>query len=169
MSGGAVERLEAVLIEGMRMMLALPDRERGFLSAGSRSGWPDIVRQVRAGEYDARGGDGTSSDVPLRTMALSRRQFAMVEALFLAPDALAMAVPSRDRALVGRVLIAKGGRLAGGFRWSMIWQAMGGRACGVTSDALRMRYERALERHMLRRVRCYPLVADQVFGRGLAA
>ena len=126
---------EQALLGAFEYLAALPDRERGFLSAGSRSGWPEIVRMIGQGDYPRE---------PDRRIRLGLKEMAQLERMLLAPGCCAMAVPQAHRALVGRVLAMKLTERGGGFAWSEVWEREGGRRCGVTSDALRMRYERAV-------------------------
>lgn len=130
---------EEALLEAMALMARLPDRERGFLSAGSRSGWPDVVRSVRDGEYpEARGRVG-----------LRRAEVDRLDVLMLGADAAVMKVPAADQALLGRVLVEKLDERGEGFRWERVWEwddrrrRKEGRQ-RVTSDAVRKRYERAV-------------------------
>lgn len=129
------EQAEDAMIAAVEYLAALPDRDRGFLSAGSRSCWPAIVRD-RQSDY----ADGEAAP----SARLSRRMMAHVEGMLLNARAAGMAVPEGHRALVGRVLVMKRWPGPDGFRWERVWEMEGGRACGVTSDALRMRYERAI-------------------------
>lgn len=124
---------EDALIGALEYLAALPDRERGFLSAGSRSGWPQVIREKW--EYPD-GGDPR--------VRVGRKEMALLEAVLLGERAAVMAVPLASRGLLGRVLVMKRWQSPGGFRWEEVWMREGGRACGVTSDALRMRYERAV-------------------------
>jgi hypothetical protein len=130
---------EDALLEAMALMARLPDRERGFLSAGSRSGWPDVVRSVRDGEYpEARGRVG-----------LRRAEVDRLDVLMLGVGAVVMQVPAADQALLGRVLVEKLDERGEGFRWERVWEwdDRRRRAQGrqrVTADAVRKRYERAV-------------------------
>lgn len=132
--GVSWQQAEDALLAAVEYLGALPDRERGFLSAGSRSGWPEIVRDAQA-DYPRE---------PDRRLRLGRKEMALLERVLLNPGCAAMAIPGAHRALVGRVLAMKLDQRGGGFAWSEVWERAGGRACGVTSDALRMRYERAV-------------------------
>jgi hypothetical protein len=88
-------------------------------------------------DYDARGGDGRSSDVRLRPLPLSRAETArMIEA----SDWIGAFVPERDRRMLCAVIQAR----AQGRRPD--WGAMLAIA-GLTrgKDGLRMRYARALD------------------------
>lgn len=125
---------EDALIGALEYLAALPDRERGFLSAGSRSGWPQVLR-IEQSDYPDR------VDPSVR---VGRREMAHLERMLLGERCAALAIPQAHRALVGRVLVMKRWQSPGGFRWEEVWMREGGRACGVTSDALRMRYERAV-------------------------
>ena len=131
---------EEALMEALACLAVLPDRERGWLAGGKGlrlSAWPDILRQQTAGDYP---GDAA----PRRR--LSRRDMAQLDRTLLGERAAVLAVPDGQRSLLGRVLAMKLWPRAGGFQWADVWLAEGGRRCGVTSDALRMRYERALAR-----------------------
>ena len=122
------ERLVAALLVCWRS----PDRERGWMRL--RSHWPEITRE--AWDYDARGGDGTSSDVALRPAAQTRAEVAEMEEAFGWLDAVA----GDDRRLIGLVL----SRLARGDRqvpWMALRSKMGLR---FGADGLRKRYERAM-------------------------
>ena len=140
-----IEAAEDELVECLRMLWRMPDRERGFLYHSTLR-WPDMVRDQGdyPGEEDVSG-------------PLSRREVARVEAMFLrAGSHVERAVAVRDLRLVSVVATHKacGG---GGFGWDDVWNALGGMlATGkvgtdgklalrkVTSDAMRVRYERAL-------------------------
>lgn len=131
------QEAEDALLAAVEYLGALPDRERGFLSAGSRSLWPSMVKDVQADYADA--------DARPRRQ-LGRKEMALLDEMLLAEGAAALAVPEAHRRLVGRVLVAKLDGRGEGFTWSRIWMAEGGRGCGVTSDALRRRYERGVHR-----------------------
>jgi hypothetical protein len=139
---------EGALIAAVEYLGLMPDRERSMLAAGSRSCWPQIIRNVRDGDYGEGQGLGSEAAPSAR---LSRRMMALLDAMLLAPDCAAMAVPEAHRALVGRVIVLKRWPGAEGFGWDRVWRGerlrwdrTGERA--VTSDALRMRYERAVSR-----------------------
>lgn len=135
------QEAEDALIAAVEYLAVLPDRERGFLNAGRRSWWPQFLRDPQS-DY----GDAEASPSP----RLSRRMMAHVERMLLLDRAAVLAVPEGHRALVGRVLVMKRWPDAGGFRWEAVWEREGGRSCGVTSDALRMRYERAVGKVAMR-------------------
>lgn len=126
--------VEDRLVEAMLICWRYPDRERGWQRA--RSAWPEISRDVWDGDYDARGGDGTSSDVALRPAAQTRAEIAEMEEAF----GWLNAVPPVDRKLIGFAIreLARGRREV---RWSQLLPAM-----GLTrgADGLRMRYGRAI-------------------------
>ena len=124
-----------MLTAAVEYLGALPDRERGFLTAGSRSSWPAIVRDMQADYADAEARPSPQ---------LSRRQVRLVEQMLTGAKPLADAVPEGHRALVGRVIAMKRWPGPDGFGWDRVWQVMGGRSTGVTSDTLRKRYERAI-------------------------
>ena len=137
------QQAEDELLAAVEYLGAMPDRERGFLSAGSRSGWPEIVRSAREGDY----GDGQGLGGAARPrLQLSRKHVDLLDRVLLAPEAVAMAIPVQHRRLVGRVLVAKLDDRGEGFAWSRIWEREGGFASKTTTDALRMRYERAVAR-----------------------
>jgi hypothetical protein len=129
--------VEEALMDAMDYLGRMPDRERGFLSAGSRSGWPEIVRATWLGDY----GDG---DAVPRGPGLTRAQVGHVERWVTGEGALVLEVPPAHRRLVGIVLRQKREPEGGGFAWADVWRVFGDRA--VTSDGLRMRYERAIRK-----------------------
>ena len=133
-SGVTWQEAEDALLAAFEYLAALPDRERGFLSAGSRSCWPQVLR-IEQSDYP---------DEPDRRRRLTRKEVAHLERMLTGERACAMAVPEAHRALVGRVLTMKQSERGGGFAWSEVWEREGGRACGVTSDTFRKRYERAV-------------------------
>lgn len=128
--------VEERLVEAVRTARDLPDREAAWLRV--RSGWPEIVREAAAGDYDARGGDLASSDVKLRTVAATRADTAAMEEAF----GWLAAVADDDRRLVA---MAIGCLVRGDKRvpWLRLLRPMG---LDHGSDGLRMRYERAMGR-----------------------
>lgn len=141
---------ERALLEAVEWLGRLPDRDRGFLRAGARSGWPEVLRLRSDGDW-ADGDQGQmGAEVAAPTAALSRRQMVRLSRLLLDADCAAMAVPEGHRSLVGRVLVMMNWPGADEFTWSRVWVAEGGRRCGVTSDALRKRYDRAIGRVAVR-------------------
>jgi hypothetical protein len=133
-----LEAIENDLVDAWRMLRCLPDRERGFLSSGSRSAWPEIVKDVQSDYADQEA-------VPRRR--LSRSDMAMLDRVFaLSGGRPALdAVRVRDRKLFALVMARKAGAMAGGFAWEDVWEALGGKAIGATTAALRSRYEDALK------------------------
>ncbi|PKB19645.1 hypothetical protein B0I00_1885 [Novosphingobium kunmingense] len=132
------QEAEDALIEAVECLAALPDRERSYLAAGSRSCWPAIVKDAQADYADA-------DAVP--SAPLSRRMMARLDAVLLGERAAALAVPEGHRALVGRVLVMKRWPGPEGFGWDVVFRGEERHAkakLGVTSDALRKRYERAV-------------------------
>ncbi|MBM3927381.1 MAG: hypothetical protein FJ335_02835 [Sphingomonadales bacterium] len=130
------DQVEERLIEAMLVCWRSPDRERGWLRV--RSLWPEVMRETSAGDYDARGGEGTSSDVALRPAALTRREVADMEEAF----GWLSAVQGADRKIIGLAITA----LARGDKqvpWSRLLRPM-----GLTrgTDGLRKRYTRAMSR-----------------------
>lgn len=133
---------EDALLEAVELLGVMPDKERGFLSAGSRSSMPEFLRDVQA--------DYADGDARPRK-ALSLAEVGLVERMLLDPKAAIMAVPVGKRALVGRVLIGKLDGRGEGFRWERVWEwdDRRRRAAGearVTLDAVRRAYERAVGR-----------------------
>lgn len=133
---------ESALIEAVGWLARLPDKERAFLSAGSRSCWPDVVRDVQADYAD---GEAEPS------AALTRRAMDRLNAMLLGERAAVLAIKPDHRALVGRVLHMKRRPGPDGFGWDKVFlaeeramRASGQGKLGVTSDALRRRYERAV-------------------------
>ena len=126
--------VEERLVEAMITCWRTPDRERGWLRV--RSAWPEVQRELGAGDYDARGGDGKSSDVALRPASQTRAEVTEMEEAFgwvaaLSPD---------DRRLVGLVIV----QLARGRRevsWVALLKQLG---LGRGADGLRKRYGRAI-------------------------
>jgi hypothetical protein len=122
------------LVEAMLTCWRYPDRERGWQTL--RCAWPEISRDVWAGDYDARGGDGTSGDVALRPASQTRIEIAEMDEAFGWLDAIAPA----DRKLIGLAIreLARGRREVS---WSRLKAAMGIKR---GSDGLRMRYGRSI-------------------------
>lgn len=133
----AIEAAEEMMIDAWRLLFRMPDPERGWLASGSRSGWPQIVRD-RITDY-------ADDDAQPRPQ-LNRRDVALVNRVFLDPECLAMDIAPANRPLVATVLTMKTWRDVGGFRWEAVWQALGGRDSGATTDQMRVRYERVLGR-----------------------
>ena len=133
----ALEAMEETLIEAWELLVRSPDRERGFLSSGRRSGWPQIVRD-RITDY-------ADTEAQPR-LQLNRREVALRDRVFVDPDCLTMEIATTLMPMVGLVLAMKARPSAGGFRWERVWEALGGRESGTTTDGLRVRYERVLRR-----------------------
>jgi hypothetical protein len=122
------------LVEAMLTCWRYPDRERGWQTL--RCAWPEISRDVWAGDYDARGGDGTSADVALRPASQTREDIAEMEEAFGWLDAVA----PDDRKLIGLAIR----ELASGKRevpWRSLMPRLGLRL-GVTG--VQMRYSRTI-------------------------
>ena len=122
------------LVEAMLTCWRYPDRERGWQTL--RCAWPEISRDVWAGDYDARGGDGTSADVALRPASQTREDIAEMEEAFGWLDAIA----PDDRKLIGLAIreLARGRR-------EVSWIDMLARL-GLKrgAEGLRKRYGRAI-------------------------
>lgn len=133
-SGWTFEMVEDRLVEAMITCWRGSDRETGWLRV--KSNWSDALREVALGDYDARGGDASSSDVVLRPASQTRVEVAEMEEAF---GWLAV-VPEGDRRIVALAI----GQLARGKR-AVSWSAMK-RKLRLTrgADGLRMRYGRAI-------------------------
>ncbi len=129
--------VEGALMDAMEYLARMPDRERGWLSAASRSSMPEIIRATWLGDY----GDG---DAVPRGGGLSRANVEHVDRWLTGERALVLAVPQAHRRLVGLVLRHKREPEGGGFAWADVWRVFGDKA--VTSDGLRRRYERAIRK-----------------------
>lgn len=128
--------VEVALLEMMQLDARSPNKEGGFLSAGSRSCWPDVVRLKEKGEYpEARGRVG------LRTSEVDR--------LNKMQEMIVRVVLREDILLLRKVLEAKLDGRGEGFRWERIWQWDDKRRreqgrIRVSSDAVRKRYDAAV-------------------------
>jgi hypothetical protein len=124
--------VEDRLVEALLTCWRYPDRERGWQTL--RSAWPEISRDVWAGDYDARGGDGTSA--VLRPAAQTRAEISEMEEAFGWLDG----VVAEDRKLIGLAIVqlAKGKREVS---WVDLMRQMGIKR---GADGLRMRYSRAI-------------------------
>ena len=122
------------LVEAMLTCWRYPDRERGWQTL--RCAWPEISRDVLAGDYDADGSDVISTDGAFRAASQTREDIAEMEEAFGWLDAVA----PDDRKLIGLAVreLASGKREVS---WSKLKAAM-----SITrgSDGLRMRYCRAI-------------------------
>jgi hypothetical protein len=126
--------VEDRLVEAVLTCWRYPDRERGWQRI--RSAWPEISREEQRGDYDARGGEGSSSDVAIRPASLTRVEVAEMEEAFGWLDAIS----PEDRKLVALAI----GQLARGKR-EVSWIDMLDRiGLDRGADGLRMRYGRAL-------------------------
>lgn len=132
-----IEAMEETLLEAWGLLMRSPDQERGWLTSGARSWWPQIVRD-RVTDY----ADGDAR--PALQMGL--REVGLMNRVFVDVGCLAEEIAPANRALVAVVMTMKTWRDVGGFRWERVWEALGGRESGATSDGLRVRYERTLRR-----------------------
>ena len=124
---------EAALGAAMVIHAALPDRERAFLTAGSRSCWPQVLRDPQA-DY----GETRVRAVPTRAeIDWAERVIAYASARRCAADA----IPGEDRVLVATVLRAKLWPGEQGFRWGDA-----GRVLGLSPRTVRWRFDRAMRR-----------------------
>lgn len=141
-----IEAAEEELIECMRLLRRLPDRERTWLYHSTLR-WPAMIRDQ--GDYP----DDSEPAGPL-----TRSEMRRVEAMFLDDRAFVRSIELRDVALVGVVTAIRASGSAGGWGWDDVWNALGGKleqGLGpdgvmvmrkVTSEAMRMRYTRAIDR-----------------------
>jgi hypothetical protein len=139
------QEAEDALTAAVEYLFALPDRERGFLSAGSRSGWPAIVRDIQADYADAEAAPSPQ---------LTRRNVNLVDRMLIGEKPLANVIPERHRALVGCVLVMQRWPGPDGFGWDLVWRRMGGKLFNqvrgemlpTTSESMRKAYSRSIQR-----------------------
>jgi hypothetical protein len=139
---------EDTLMAAFEYLGAMPDRERAYLAAGTRTAWPAIVREA-FGDY----ADVEADPSP----QLTRRCANLVERMLIGEKPLADAIPEGHRALVGRVLTMKRWPGPEGFGWDRVYRLMGGKLFNLarreelatTSDGMRKAYERAIHRLVL--------------------
>ena len=133
-----LEAIEETLIEAWELLRCSPDRERGFLASGSRSGWPEIVRDKIMDYAD------TEAQPRLQ---MTRREVGLRDQVFVNDDCLIRNpnVVADDMPLLLLVLSWKArGRQVD---WAEVYVALRARESGVASkDALRVRYDRLLRR-----------------------
>ena len=127
--------VEDRLVEALLICWRQPDRERGWQATRASDG-PWHLVMAEPGDYDARGGDGTSSDVAIRPASLTRREIGEMEEAFGWVGML----PADDRKVVALAIaeLARGKREV---RWSQLLKPMG---LMRGADGLRMRYGRAI-------------------------
>lgn len=126
--------VEQRLVDALLVMKRLGDREAGWLRV--KASWPDIVREREAGDYDAHGYLGKSSDIVIKPLPATRRDIAEMEQAF----AWVLAAKPDDRKLIALAI----GALARGEKrvpWRRMLKPM-----GMTrgADGLRMRYQRGM-------------------------
>lgn len=126
--------VEDRLVEAMALWRRAPDRESAWLKV--KAIWPEVTREWAAGDYDARGYLGNSSDVVLRPLPLVRAEVARMEE---AGGWIGRYVVERDRRLV---IIALGHKASDRrVPWRSMLKPMG---LTMGADGLRRRYERAV-------------------------
>jgi len=121
------------LVEAMIVCWRHGDREASWLHL--KSGWPEVLREIAAGDWGGAGVDGHSA-APIRPASLTRVEVAEMEEAFGWLDA----VSPDDRRIVGMALA----QLASGKRevsWRGVMEKLG---MERGSDGLRMRYGRAI-------------------------
>lgn len=132
-----LEATEEMLLEAWQLLMRSPDQERGWLASGQRSWWPQIIRD-RIMDY--------ADDDARPRLQMGLREVRLRDRVFVDVGCLAEEIAPANRALVAVVLTMKTWRDVGGFRWERVWEALGGRESGTTTDGLRVRYERTLKR-----------------------
>ena len=129
----AFEAVEERLIEAMGVLLRSTDRERRWLHVTSMSLWQQVKIDMTEVAPDDR---------PMVTCALTR---AEVERADEAMGWVVRSVPSGDtRKILGLALTRLVTRGKDRAIWPWVWEKMGGRSGGWTTDGLRMRYDRAV-------------------------
>ena len=112
-----LEAAEDELIDCWRMLHCVPDRDRGFLTSGSRSALPDPIRDRITDYPDAA--------APRRT--LTTREVARVNAMFDGPRCIIVrAVAARDMRLVETVIRIRASQPSSGFGWDDVSNALRG-------------------------------------------
>jgi len=137
-NGGTWWTFEAVrdaLVDAAALWARSPGGGRWpFASDGP---WHLMTRERSAGDYDARGGDGVSSDVPLKPLPLSCEEVARRDAV---SEWLRAIEKPEDR----RLVIMACDYLARGYSrvpWGKIKRRMG---VAFGKDGLRRRHDRAI-------------------------
>ena len=133
-----IEAAEDMLCEAWECLMRSPDRERGFLLSGQRSWWPAIIRDPVT--------DYAEQEAPRRP--LTRREIALRDRVFIAPDALVMRLTVDSRALLAIVLLVKRRAMGEDGLWQTVlgvWRKLPGKAKLGTADGLRVQYRRILD------------------------
>ncbi len=128
--------VEERLVQALLVCWRQPDRERGWLRL--RAHWPDVTRELSAGDYDARGAEHSSSDVALRPASLTRAEVGEMEEAF----GWLAAVEGDDRRVIG-LAIAALARGEARVPWLKLLKPMGLKR---GAEGLRKRYSRAMNR-----------------------
>lgn len=132
-----LEATEEMMLEAWQLLMRSPDQERGWLLSGQRSWWPQIIRD-RIMDY--------ADDDARPRLQMGRREVRLRDRVFVDVGCLAEEIAPANRPLVAVVLTMKTWRDVGGFRWESVWEALGGRESGTTTDGLKVRYQRTLKR-----------------------
>lgn len=139
------ESLEEQMIEAVRLSWKLRDPVGGKSPYASDGPWDQMLRDLRAGDYDARGGD--MDDAPAPSLRLGTVEMAQIEQagqwmrmLAARPTRRGQTAGVSDGAIVAAVLRQK----AAGYsqvNWAHVL-----RAVGLTrgQDGLAYRYRRAI-------------------------
>ena len=138
------QEAEDTLTAAFEYLGAMRDGDRAFLAAGSRTAWPTIMRETRAGDY----ADADATPSP----RLTRQCANLVEVMLTGERPLANVIPEGHRALVGRVIVMQRWPGPDGFGWDLVWQRMDGKLYNLarrelldaTSEAMRKAYSRAI-------------------------
>ncbi len=99
--------------------------------------WRQMLREESKGDYDARGGDGTSSDVPLRPRPLTAAEVTKRDRI---SEWLLLVERAEDRRLV-ILAVAQLARGRARVSWRKLKQQTG---VPFGEDGLRRRFERAI-------------------------
>jgi len=133
-----IEAVEEMLVEAWGFLMRSPDQERGWLRGGNA--WPQIVRDPIT--------DYAEQEAPRRP--LSRREVEQRDRVFVRPDALVMRLTGEQRVLLALVLAMKHrGEPDDGGLWASVlgqWRKREGNGKLGTSDGLRVRYGRILDK-----------------------
>lgn len=136
------QEAEDALMAAFEYLSGMPDRDRAFLAAGTRSAWPEIVRE--SWEY----ADAEASP----SVRLSRRNAEHVDRFLTGPAPLANVIAEQHRAFVGRVVSMQLWPGPDGFGWDRVFRMQRGVLFNLvrkaelptTSDGMRKAYERAV-------------------------
>lgn len=132
-----LDLFEAELLDALRDLARLPDAHRAYLSAGSRSCMPQVLRDPVT--------DYPGDETP-RPPALGLAAMARLRLMVIGEGCLTSLIDPARMKLVGLVLELKGRQVKPEHFWQTVWQRMGGKRCGATTATLESRYRRQLVR-----------------------